>query len=129
MEESQQSESQDTQEEIQKYDHVKTGIDSADNKAEKGDIHKVYLTFDSSPGENTDKILDVLQQYDVKATFFVSGDMGAIFVNKAGKRIVDESAPYTHFRDAIAEQKDKVAYVVMDQKMWDRFYELMLKYG
>lgn len=57
------------------------------------------------------------------------GDMGAIFVNKAGKRIVDESAPYTHFRDAIAEQKDKVAYVVMDQKMWDRFYELMLKYG
>lgn len=57
------------------------------------------------------------------------GDMGAIFVNKAGKRIVNESAPYTHFRDAIEEQKDKVAYVVMDQKMWDRFYELMLKYG
>lgn len=56
-------------------------------------------------------------------------DMGAIFVNKAGKRIVNESAPYTHFRDAIAEEKDKVAYIVMDQKMWDRFYELMLKYG
>lgn len=56
-------------------------------------------------------------------------DMGAIFVNSEGKRIVDESAPYTHFRDAIAAQKDKVAYVVMDQKMWDRFYELMLKYG
>ena len=56
-------------------------------------------------------------------------DMGAIFVNKAGKRIVNESAPYTHFRDAIAAQKDKVAYIVMDQKMWDRFYELMLKYG
>lgn len=36
------------------------------------------------------------------------GDMGAIFVNKAGKRIVDESAPYTHFRDAIAEQKIKL---------------------
>ncbi|MBN7277116.1 FAD-dependent oxidoreductase [Lactobacillus acetotolerans] len=56
-------------------------------------------------------------------------DMGAIFVNKAGKRIVNESAPYTHFRDAIAAEKDKVAYIVMDQKMWDRFYELMLKYG
>ncbi|RVU70340.1 MULTISPECIES: FAD-dependent oxidoreductase [Lactobacillus] len=56
-------------------------------------------------------------------------DMGAIFVNHAGKRIVNESAPYTHFRDAIAAQKDKVAYIIMDQKMWDRFYELMLKYG
>lgn len=56
-------------------------------------------------------------------------DMGAIFVNKDGKRIVNESAPYTHFRDAIGKQKDKVAYIVMDQKMWDRFYELMLKYG
>lgn len=56
-------------------------------------------------------------------------DMGAIFVNTDGKRIVNESAPYTHFRDAIAEQKDKVAYIVMDQRTWDRFYELMLKYG
>lgn len=56
-------------------------------------------------------------------------DMGAIFVNTDGKRIVNESAPYTHFRDAIAEQKGKVAYIVMDQRTWDRFYELMLKYG
>lgn len=69
--------------------------------------------------------IDKLTTYSTKEV----GDMGAIFVNKAGKRIVDESAPYTHFRDAIAEQKDKVAYVVMDQKMWDRFYELMLKYS
>lgn len=56
-------------------------------------------------------------------------DMGAIFVNSDGKRIVNESAPYTHFRDAIGEQKGKVAYIIMDQKMWARFYELMLKYG
>lgn len=56
-------------------------------------------------------------------------DMGAIFVNRAGKRVVNESLPYTHFRDAIAEQKDKTCFVVMDQRVWDRFYELMLKYG
>ncbi|MGL6206840.1 MAG: FAD-dependent oxidoreductase [Lactobacillus panisapium] len=56
-------------------------------------------------------------------------DMGAIFVNTDGKRIVNESAPYTHFRDAIAAQKDKIAFVVMDQRIWDRFYELLLKYG
>ena len=58
-----------------------------------------------------------------------ASDMGAIFVNKDGNRIVNESAPYTHFRDAIAAQDDKVAYIVMDQRTWDRFYELMLKYG
>lgn len=56
-------------------------------------------------------------------------DMGAIFVNTDGKRIVNESAPYTHFRDAIAAQRDKIAFVVMDQRTWDRFYELLLKYG
>ncbi|WP_461211588.1 hypothetical protein, partial [Desulfocurvus sp. DL9XJH121] len=55
--------------------------------------------------------------------------MGAIFVNTDGKRIVNESAPYTHFRDAIAAQKDKIAFVVMDQRTWDRFYALLLKYG
>ncbi len=34
---------------------------------------KVYLTFDDGPGGNTGKILDILAQYDVKATFFVVG--------------------------------------------------------
>ena len=30
----------------------------------------VYLTFDDGPSENTGKILDILKQYGVKATFF-----------------------------------------------------------
>lgn len=34
---------------------------------------KVYLTFDDGPGPNTEKILDILRVYDVKATFFVTG--------------------------------------------------------
>lgn len=32
---------------------------------------KVYLTFDDGPSDNTDKILDILEKYKVKATFFV----------------------------------------------------------
>lgn len=56
------------------YDKVVTGIDSGDNMAKEGDAHKVYLTFDGGPDENTDKILDVLDKYGVKATFFVVGD-------------------------------------------------------
>lgn len=32
---------------------------------------KVYLTFDDGPSENTLKVLDILDRYDIKATFFV----------------------------------------------------------
>ena len=39
------------------YDKVVTGIDSEDNMAKEGDAHKVYLTFDGGPDENTDKIV------------------------------------------------------------------------
>lgn len=33
-------------------------------------MQKVYLTFDDGPSPNTTKILDILDQYGVKATFF-----------------------------------------------------------
>ncbi len=35
--------------------------------------HKVYLTFDDGPSKYTEEILDILDKYDVKATFFVLG--------------------------------------------------------
>lgn len=38
--------------------------------------HKVYLTFDDGPSSNTGKILDILDAYHVKATFFVVGKEG-----------------------------------------------------
>lgn len=38
---------------------------------EEGKI--VYLTFDDGPSQNTKKILDILDQYNIKATFFVTG--------------------------------------------------------
>ena len=37
----------------------------------KSDEKIAYLTFDDGPSLNTEKILDILDQYDVKATFFV----------------------------------------------------------
>ncbi len=50
---------------------------------------KVYLTFDDGPSTYTDAILDILKQYDVKATFFViykeGRDNEALY-----RRIVDE---------------------------------------
>ncbi|MBP5555388.1 MAG: polysaccharide deacetylase [Lachnospiraceae bacterium] len=36
-------------------------------------IHRVYLTFDDGPSIYTDDILDILNEYGVKATFFVVG--------------------------------------------------------
>ncbi len=42
------------------------------NDAEK----KVYLTFDDGPSRQTEKVLDILKQYQIKASFFVvSGNL------------------------------------------------------
>ena len=38
-----------------------------------------YLTFDDGPSNNTHQILDILKQYNVKATFFVLGSQVEIF--------------------------------------------------
>ncbi len=50
---------------------------------------KVYLTFDDGPSENTAKILDILKEYDVKATFFVVGRTDE-YSKELYRRIVDE---------------------------------------
>ena len=34
--------------------------------------HTIYLTFDDGPGPYTEKLLDILKEHDVKATFFVT---------------------------------------------------------
>lgn len=51
--------------------------------------HKVYLTFDDGPSIYTDEILDILDRYGVKATFFVVGKDNDI-AKDALRRIVEE---------------------------------------
>jgi len=72
-----------------RFANIVTGIDTEDNFAKAGDKHYVYLTFNSVPGDNTEKILDVLKQHNVKATFFVVGseEEGA---SEIYQRIVNE---------------------------------------
>lgn len=53
-------------------------------------------------------------------------DMGAIYVNTNGRRIVNESDVYAKFRDAIMEQRDRMAYVLMDERTWQEFYNLLV---
>lgn len=52
-------------------------------------LHKVYLTFDDGPSMYTDDILDILDRYDVKATFFVVGKESES-AKEAMCRIVEE---------------------------------------
>lgn len=47
--------------------------ETTDNILKEGETQKVYLTFDDGPSENTAKILDILKEKGVKATFFVIG--------------------------------------------------------
>lgn len=71
-----------------------------ENLADESDIRKVYLTFDDGPSSNTGKILDILDDYNVKATFFVNGRTDKHSI-KMYKRIVNEGHTigmhsYTH---------------------------------
>lgn len=55
------------------YSMVSNDPDDAENLRGENDVMKVYLTFDDGPSDNTDRILDILDDYNVKATFFVVG--------------------------------------------------------
>lgn len=109
-----------------RFENIVTGIDTQDNVASNGDTHYVYLTFNSVPGDNTEAILDVLAQHNVKATFFVTGteEEGAADVYR---RIVDEGHTigmhsYSNQYSLIYSSKDafKKDYI----KLSDYIYEL-----
>ena len=74
------------------------------------DAKKVYLTFDDGPSTNTEKILDILKEYNVKATFFVIGRTDE-YSKSMYKRIVDEGHTialhsYTHRYSTIYRSLD-----------------------
>lgn len=95
---------------------------------------KVYLTFDDGPSSSTDQILDILKDYDVKATFFVVGKTDERSV-KAYQRIVEEGHTlamhsYSHKYDEIYESKEAFArdlnslqeYLYETTGVWPRIY-------
>ncbi len=45
----------------------------ANREAKKDGIKTCYLTFDDGPSSNTQKVLQILDEYHIKATFFVTG--------------------------------------------------------
>lgn len=71
---------------------------------------KVYLTFDDGPSDNTQAILDILKEYNVKATFFVTGQQAASHperyraIVEAGHTLGMHS--YSHKYNEIYESED-----------------------
>lgn len=109
---------EDRTEAQQEYQNVIRGLDVDDNLAKEGDTHKVYLTFDGSPNENTDKILDVLEKYGVKATFFVTGD-DSKEMRPVYKRIVEDG--HTLGMHSYSNQYSKIYASVEDfEKDFDK---------
>jgi len=95
---------------------------------------RIYLTFDDGPGSNTDAILDILKQYDVKATFFVTGraDEQAVALYQ---RIVAEGHTlgmhsYSHKYAEVYASKESFAkdltelqeYLYEVTGVWSRYY-------
>lgn len=76
----------ESEQNIEKADNNVSKNKDSDNKKMTG---KVYLTFDDGPSENTEEILDILKEYNVKATFFVIGKEDE-HSKKMYKRIVEE---------------------------------------
>lgn len=68
---------------------IATGISDEENIAGAEDLHRVYLTFEDGPSENTAKILDILNKKEIKATFFVTGQEDEAS-QALYKRIVEE---------------------------------------
>lgn len=88
-------------------------------------LKRVYLTFDDGPSSNTAKILDILNEYDVKGTFFVVGRLSDT-TTPMYKRIVDEGHSigmhsYTHKYNEVYSTVDSFVYDV--EKIQSLIYE------
>ncbi len=100
------------------------------------DAHTIALTFDDGPNANTARVLDVLKQHNVKATFFVVGKMAKLHrdvlarISAEGSLIANHSASHpqlTSSYDADPEKLIDQLRIVNDEiapfmKPGDKFY-------
>jgi len=88
-------------------------------------IRKVYLTFDDGPSPCTDQILDILDQYGVKATFFVTGQ-GKEAQAERLKRIVEKGhsiGMHTYSHKYAEIYKSKEAFIKDFNEISDYIYK------
>lgn len=99
---------------------------SGNESGEPIKIRNVYLTFDDGPSIYTGEILDILKEYDVKATFFVTGKEGQE-AQALYRRIVEEGHTlgmhsYSHKYDEIYASKESFEADFI--KLRDYLYEV-----
>lgn len=95
---------------------------------------QVYLTFDDGPSINTDRILDILKEYDVKATFFVVAKTDERSL-AAYRRIVEEGHTlgmhsYSHKYGEVYQSRETFTedltnlqeYLYEVTGVWSRYY-------
>ncbi|MEF3355752.1 polysaccharide deacetylase family protein [Paenibacillus sp. GYB006] len=63
----------------QEADLVQSSSKKVTAPAAKTAANKVYLTFDDGPGKYTEAVLDILDEYEVSATFFVLGKQVEVY--------------------------------------------------
>jgi len=108
--------------------------DEEEKEAPQAWDKQIYLTFDDGPSRNTDRILDILKEYDIKATFFVVGKTDEASV-AAYQRIVEEGHTlamhsYSHkYAEVYASKESFVQdlkalqeYLYQVTGVWPRYY-------
>lgn len=71
-EEKAREEEEQAEKERMQSDSVQPGVPVGTTEADDNE-KVVYLTFDDGPSKNTQKVLDILDEYNAKATFFITG--------------------------------------------------------
>lgn len=121
-------------EESSRGDVAAQQMTETENRDEDAYQKQIYLTFDDGPSSNTDRILDILKEYGVKATFFVVGKTDEQSV-KAYQRIIEEGHTlamhsYSHKYNEIYESRESFIedlkklqeYLYQITGVWPRFY-------
>ncbi|WP_024865388.1 polysaccharide deacetylase family protein [Butyrivibrio sp. FCS014] len=115
-------------------DYATIDVSGAQNPEDIEGTRYVYLTFDDGPSSSTDEILDILEEYDVKATFFVCGKPSAKYKDVYA-RIVDDGHTlgmhsYSHkysdiysSLDSFKDDLDKLRIFLYETTgVWARYY-------
>ncbi|MBP3195846.1 MAG: polysaccharide deacetylase [Butyrivibrio sp.] len=115
-------------------DYATVEVSGAQNPEDIEGTRYVYLTFDDGPSSSTDDILDILDRYGVKATFFVCGKPDAKYT-ELYQRIVEDGHTlgmhsYSHKYNVIYQSlesfrtdMDKLRIFLYETTgVWPKFY-------
>lgn len=94
-----------------------------------GDSNTIYITFDDGPNKYTDQVLDILDKYNVKATFFTVGTFAEYYPARI-RRIVESGhtlACHTYDHEFGTVYSSPGA-MIESIKKWERSVEAALGY-